>query len=130
MLSSPPCVSQDSPTLESANYELKEKNDTFTVSMELKKDLIVFNLYKKDSISPTPFSNEFDLNNLQKKARIFKVFDNIKEAFDEINQRFKENSCTINYSPEKMILSVKTNVINLFYTGVFSYYFHKAFVHT
>ena len=104
MSSSPPCVSQDSPTLEAANYEIKEKNDTFSINIELKKDLIVLNINKKDLIFPVPFSNEFDLDKLQKKARIFKLFDSIKEAFDEINQRFKENSCTINFSQEKMII--------------------------
>ena len=112
MSSSPPCVSQDSPTLEAANYEIKEKNDTFSINIELKKDLIVLNINKKDLIFPVPFSNEFDLDKLQKKARIFKLFDSIKEAFDEINQRFKENSCTINFSQEKMSISFKTNVIN------------------
>ena len=43
MLSSPPCVIKDTPTMESVNYELKEKNDTFSINIELKGDLIVIN---------------------------------------------------------------------------------------
>ena len=116
MLSSPPCANKDTPTLETTNYELKDKNDTFTIKMDLKQDLIVFNLNKKDSISSVPYSNEFDLTNLQKKAKIFKLFDSIKEAYEEIKQRFKENNCTLNFGNEKITISFKTNVINSDYT--------------
>ena len=94
MLSSSPFANKDTPTLEIVNYELKDKNDNFSINIELKQDLIVFNLYKKDWISSFPYSNEFDLTNLQKKAKIFKLLDSIKEAFEEIKQRFKANNCT------------------------------------
>ena len=116
MLSSPPCANKDTPTLETTNYELKDKNDTFTIKMDLKQDLIVINLNKNDSISSVPYSNEFDLTNLQKKANIFKLFDSIKEAYEEIKQRFKENNCTLNFGNEKITISFKTNVINSDYT--------------
>ena len=48
MLSSSPFANKDTPTLEIVNYELKDKNDNFSINIELKQDLIVFNLYKKD----------------------------------------------------------------------------------
>ena len=58
----------------------------------------------------------FKVNNLQKKAKIFKLFENFKEAFEEINQRFKEKNCSLNIFQEKMFISFKTNVVNSDYT--------------
>ena len=92
MLSSPPSANKDTPTLDTANYEIKEKNDTFSINIELKQDLIIFNLNKKNSNYSVPYYNEFDLSNLQKKAKIFKLFESIKEAYEEIKQRFKEKN--------------------------------------
>ena len=53
---------------------------------------------------------------MQKKAKIFKLFDSIKEAFEEIKQRFKANNCTLNFANEKITISFKTNIINSYYT--------------
>ena len=116
MMSSPPCANKDILILEASNYELKDKNDTFSINIEIKDNLIVFNINKKNSNFPILYFNEFNLSNLQKKAKIFKLFDNIKEAFEEIKQRFKENNCTLNCFQEKIIISFKTNVVNSDYS--------------
>ena len=92
----------------------EKNNEKFSLEMINKEKKIIFNIFRENSIPSTLYSKEYTLEDLQKIAKYFKVFDYIDEAFGDIKNKLdkKEYEIISDEIDKKIEIKIKTNIYN------------------
>lgn len=82
-----------------SSFDTKLENIFFSIEIsvisEKKIEKILFRALDKSSISKAIYTNCFNFEELLKKSKIFKICENVKEAYEIIQQKFKDNEITV-----------------------------------
>ena len=102
------------PELEEEINDIKEYNlDSNSKSFSVKigklnnSQKIVFMIQEINSLQNYNYRSDFSLENLKNLSKLFRIFDSIEEAFNEINNIINN---------KKIIIKEESNEINLFLT--------------
>jgi len=89
----------------SKEYTLKTKNGTFKIKLYLSSDIIIEanELVKNNKTKGKFYSNTFPLDILIKLCKIFKICENLKEAYDIIDKILEDKKASINIINENEI---------------------------
>ena len=82
-----------------SSFDTKLANIYFSLEIsvisEKKIEKILFRALEKSSISKVIYTNRFNFEELLKKSKVFKMCENVKEAYEIIQQKFKDNEITV-----------------------------------
>ena len=96
--------------VKSKEYILKEENREFKIKIILSSDITI-EANELDKIKSTFYSNIFSLDSLIKLSRGFKICEDIKEAYDIIEEILEKQKASINYSNEnELSLNIKVDL--------------------
>ena len=90
---------------ENKKYKVKENDNEYEISFYLTKININFEVQKIGAIIPEIYMNSFDLNALNNLCKIFNLCNSCKDAFEYINEIFKQNKVSLKN------LNVKINLV-------------------
>ena len=76
-------------------YKLKENENPYTLTISIKEKNLLINILEDDSLPSISYSTKFELNDLIKQSRYFKLFESIEELIPEIQNMYKENRIKI-----------------------------------
>ena len=82
-----------------SSFDTKLENILFSTEIsvinEKKIEKILFRALEKSSISKVIYTNCFNFEELLKKSKVFKMCENVKEAYEVIQQKFKDNEIAV-----------------------------------
>jgi hypothetical protein len=88
-------------------FNLTDKDNKLyyiTLDLSLNFDIIV---EYKDSFPNKIYKNSFTLNELKNKSKFFKMYDNVRECYEDINSLLGQKSFFIHKKDKSLILSIK-----------------------
>ena len=88
-------------------FNLTDKDNKLyyiTLDLSLNFDIIV---EYKDSFPNKIYNNSFTLNELKNKSKFFKMYDNVRECYEDINSLLGQKSFCIHKKDKSLILSIK-----------------------
>ena len=88
-------------------FNLTDKDNILyyiTLDLSFNFDIIV---EYKDSFPNKIYKNSFTLNELKNKSKFFKMYDNIRECYEDINSLLDQKSFFIQKKDKTLILSIK-----------------------
>ena len=96
--------------VKSKEYILKEENREFKIKIILSSDITI-EANELDKFKSIFYSNIFSLDSLIKLSRGFKICEDIKEAYDIIEEILEKQKASINYSNEnELSLNIKVDL--------------------
>ena len=94
------------------NFSLIDKNNKkYILSLSLKKETINFCAFESGDISGIEYKSEFTYEQLIKQNKIFKLFDNITDIYNEIFDKFESSEIGISLENNNILISIKYTVI-------------------
>ena len=94
------------------NFSLIDKNNKkYVLSLSLKKDTISFCAFESGDISGIEYKSDFTYEQLIKQNKIFKLFDNITDIYNEIFDKFESSEIGISLENNNILISIKYTVI-------------------
>ncbi len=96
--------------VKSKEYILKEENREFKIKIILSSDITI-EANELDKFKSIFYSNIFSLDSLIKLSRGFKICEDIKEAYDIIEEILEKQKASINHSNEnELSLNIKVDL--------------------
>ena len=88
-------------------YSIKSENKTFQVQIGklINSQKIIFIIQEIDSLKNYDYNSAFSLEELKSLSKLFRIFDSMEEAFNEINSIINN---------KKIMIKEESNEINLF----------------
>ena len=95
-----------------AKFELEKENQKFNIELSLKEKKLELSIIQENSIPSTVYSKEYSLEDLQKIAKYFKIFDLIEDVFEDFREKLSKKSYEINFEEigETINIKIITNV--------------------
>ena len=90
---------------ETETFEITSDKILYLLEISKKVDSVCFNIFDKDHISNIYYTNSFNLEQLISFSKIFKLCENINDAFDIILQTFRGKEVKI-LKDDKLYLSI------------------------
>ena len=71
-----------------SKFEFEKENQKFTIELSLKEKKVELSIIQENSIPSTVYSKDYSLEDLQKIAKYFKIFDLIEDVFEDFTEKF------------------------------------------
>ena len=81
-------------------FDLPYENKIYSIEISIKSNSMKISALEKNKISTFIYENSFGLLDLQKLSKIFKMCDNITDAFEIILPKFKNNEIKIIFNDD------------------------------
>jgi len=91
-------------------FNLKDKdNNLYNINLDLSLNFDITAEYKAPNNTKI-YKNSFTLNELKNKSKFFKIYDTIRESYDDIKTLLDQKSFFIQKKDNSLILSIKKQV--------------------
>ena len=84
-------------------------NNVYAITIDFSQNLDII-VECKDKLSQKIFKNSFSLEELKKKSKFFKIYDTVKESYNDIKSLSNQNSFFIQPSEKSINLGIKKQV--------------------
>ena len=93
-------------------FELEKNNEKFKLVLIIKGSKIGIKIEQENSIPNTVYYKDYSLEDLQKIAKYFKVFDSIDDFFEDFKEKFSKNNYELNIEDieQKIVIKIITNI--------------------
>ena len=88
-------------------------NDLLNILLAQKSNNLLIQINQVNSVPPISYSSEFSKNELDKKSKYFKMFDDISDLFPELQSKFEKKDYIIEKFEDSLQIHFKLNIKNI-----------------
>ena len=88
-------------------------NEIINILLAQKLNNLLIKINQVNSVPPSSYSAEFSKNELDKKSKYFKMFDDISDLFPELQSKFEKKEYTIEKFEDSLQIHFNLNIKNI-----------------